>query len=61
MKKLRHILIDRDVQQKELAAYAGCSEAYLSECMHGRKDPSLRVLRKIAEFLELSIDDILDA
>ena len=58
-KKLRHILIDKNVQQKELATAAGTSEAYISYILDDIKPPSLAVLKKISDYLEISIDMLL--
>ena len=51
MKKLRRLLFVKNIRQKALAEYAGCSEAYISMCIRGKKTMSPRVLGKIAEYL----------
>ena len=60
MKKLRNILFDSNVTQKELADFCRCSQSYLSRCIRGRDKMSPRVREKIAEFLGVSEEDITD-
>lgn len=60
MKKLRNVLFDSNVTQKELAAFCGCSQGYLSRCIRGRDVMSPRVLSLVAKFLGVSEEDITD-
>ena len=60
MKKLRNLMFDGNVTQKELADFCGCSQSYLSRCIRGRDKMSSRVREKIAEFLGVSEEDITD-
>lgn len=59
-KKLKHLLVDRDVSQKKLSEVTGSSEAYVSQVLSGVKNPSLSFLKKIAEFLDVKLDDLVD-
>ena len=58
-KKLKHILVEKDVQQKELAKAAGVSEPYISAVINGYKVPSVAVLKAIADRLEIKVDELL--
>lgn len=58
-KKLKHILVEKDVQQKELAEAAGVSEPYISAVINGYKVPSVAVLKAIADRLEIKVDELL--
>lgn len=43
---------------KELSDYVGVSERHLSFIENGRRMPSLPVAKKIADFLQCTIEDI---
>jgi transcriptional regulator with XRE-family HTH domain len=45
--------------QVELAEMLGIDRSYLSEIENGRKDPSLRVLKTIADGFELTLSQFL--
>ncbi len=60
MKKLRNVLFDSNVTQKELATFCGCSQGYLSRCIRGRDVMSPRVKSLVAKFLGVSEEDITD-
>ena len=45
--------------QVELAEMLGIDRSYLSEIETGKKDPSLRVLKTIADGFELSLSQLL--
>ncbi len=59
MTKLKHLLIDKKVEQKELAEAAGCSPQYISRCINGRDNMSPRVLDAICEHLKVNKEEIL--
>ncbi|WP_288425579.1 helix-turn-helix transcriptional regulator [uncultured Agrobacterium sp.] len=48
----------RGLSAKELAAKAGISAPYLSEIEGGKKEGSLSVMKKIAEVLDVDLDDL---
>ncbi len=41
------------VQQDELANKLGISRSYLSQIEKGKKEPSLKILKRIAEYFEM--------
>ena len=44
---------------KEVADAAGCSEGLISKIETGKADPSLRLLRKVCQFFDLKVGDLL--
>lgn len=60
MKKLRNLMFDKNVTQKELADFCGCSQGYLSRCIRGRDVMSPRVKMKVSEYLGVTEEDITD-
>jgi transcriptional regulator with XRE-family HTH domain len=56
VRSLRH---DRRWKQVELAEMLGLDRSYLSEIENGKKDPSLRVLKTIADGFQLSLSQLL--
>jgi transcriptional regulator with XRE-family HTH domain len=53
--------VDKGMKQKALWQASGLSQRYLSAVEHGRADPSVSVLRRIAHALGLSAADLLRA
>lgn len=58
--KLKQILDSRYIEQKELAEAVGVSEAAVSGWCKGIKVPSLETAGRIAKFLSISIDDLVE-
>jgi DNA-binding XRE family transcriptional regulator len=48
----------RGLTQQKLADKVGISRSYITDIEAGRKDSSIKVMKKIAEALNLEIDDI---
>jgi DNA-binding XRE family transcriptional regulator len=48
----------RGLTQAKLAARAGISVPFLSQIEHGKRDPSLATLRRIAAALKVDLDDL---
>ncbi|PHS77663.1 MAG: transcriptional regulator [Rhodospirillaceae bacterium] len=49
----------RKIKQNALAATCGISKGYLSQIESGAKEGSLSVYRKLADVLDLDIDDLI--
>ena len=49
--KIRKMLGEKGIEQKELAAKVGISEAMMSFIVNGLKEPSLTILGRIAKAL----------
>lgn len=56
--RLRHARLGRGLLLRELAALAGCSESMLSKVENDRVVPSLSVLRRVTEVLDLTIGEL---
>jgi len=50
---------DKGVQQKELAGYLGVSPSVLSDWKIGRIKPSVEMIDRVSDFLNVSIDYLL--
>ena len=49
--KIKELLGEKGIEQKELAAKVGISEAMMSFIVNGLKEPSLTILGRIAKVL----------
>lgn len=58
--RLRYILFERRIDQKALAEVAGVSEAFISNVVNGKKMPSVPVLKRIADYLHVTVDELID-
>lgn len=58
-RKLRHIMIDRDVGQKQLAEMSGVSRAVVNNVCCGRSCTSTTAM-KIAEALNIPLEDLIE-
>lgn len=56
--KLQKLLNDKDVTQLELADAVGVSQAFMSMVVRGLKEPSLTVLKRMAEYLDVTVNDL---
>ena len=57
--KLKQLMDSRSVTQAELADAVGVSEAAISYILRGLKQPSLAVAQRMAEFLGVTVDELL--
>jgi transcriptional regulator with XRE-family HTH domain len=57
--RVRAMRKERGWTQVEMAEMLGIDRSYLSEIETGKKDPSLRVLKTIADGFELSLSQLL--
>lgn len=48
------------INRSEIAVKTGLSRASISAIFNGKQNPSLKTLKKIAEVLECSIDELLE-
>ena len=58
-KKLWHILLDRDMEKKELAQIAGVS-TYTINKLNKNDNVTVEVLGKICKALDCTLDDIME-
>ena len=59
-KKIKHVLVDKDITQKELAKAMGVSEPYISYVVNGYETPSAEMRKKIARFLGVKEKEIFE-
>ena len=57
--RVRTLRLERHWTQVEMAEMLGVDRSYLSEIETGKKDPSLRVLKTIADGFRLSLSQLL--
>lgn len=58
--RLRDLLDERDMKQKELAAIMGIPASTLGGYMQGTSEPDFAVLKRLADFFNVSTDYLLD-
>jgi len=58
-RKINDIIKKKNVTQKELADVAGVSQTFISFVLSDKKMPSVESLKRISDFLEISIDELL--
>ena len=57
--KLKKLLEDSNIEQKQMAAMVSISEAMMSFIIRGLKEPSLGVIVRISEVLGCTVDDLI--
>jgi transcriptional regulator with XRE-family HTH domain len=57
--RVRELRRDQKWTQVELADRLGIDRSYLSEIETGKKDPSLRVLKTLADGFEMTLSELL--
>ncbi len=56
--KLKALLDEKGIQQAELAENVGVSQAFISYLIKGLKQPSLVLIKRIADYLQVPIDEL---
>ena len=59
-RRIRDLREDKDLLQKDLAAYLNCSQVCYSHYEIGKRDIPTEVLCKLAEFYDTSTDYLLE-
>ena len=57
--RIRDLREDRDLMQKDLAAYLKCTQVCYSNCEMGKRDIPTDVLKALALYYNTSVDYIL--
>ena len=61
MKNIKKFRKEKNISQKELARLVNISPGYLSHLENGgRRNPSIMLIKKIAEILGKNLSDLLD-
>lgn len=58
LEKIKNLMSAQKVTQAELASVAGTSQAFISYVMDGTKMPSVAVLKRIADRLGATMDEL---
>lgn len=58
LEKIKNLMSAQKVTQAELARVAGTSQAFISFVMDGTKIPSVAVLKRIADRLGVTMDEL---
>lgn len=56
--KIKNLMEQKNVSQAELAENVGVSQAFVSYMLSGYKMPSVALLKRIADYLEVTIDEL---
>ena len=59
IKKLKSLMELRGTKKKELAEVAGVSPAFVTYILNGYKIPSVPVLKRIADYFNVSVDELI--
>lgn len=57
--KLKNIRKERNYSQEYVANYAAINKNYLSDLERGRRNPTLIVLKRLADFYNVSLSELL--
>lgn len=57
--QIRKLMRDNHVTQRDLAHELGVSEQAISDKFHGRSNFTLRQIRQIADYFDMSVDSLL--
>ncbi|WP_368490806.1 helix-turn-helix domain-containing protein [Clostridium sp. BJN0013] len=60
MNKLTKLRESKGWSQQKLADKSGVSQAYISELELGRKNPTVKILLKLSQALEVSVSKLLE-
>lgn len=60
LKRLKELRLTKGISQKEIAEYLGITVAAYSLYERGNREPKIAILRKIAEYYNVSVDDLLE-
>ena len=59
LNRIKLVLVEKDISQTQLAKELGKSFSTINAYCSNRKQPSLDLLNKIAEYLSVSIKDLI--
>ena len=57
--KIKKLLDEKDIEQKQIAEQVGVSVAMMSFIVNGLKEPSLTVLTRIAKALDVPVAELI--
>jgi XRE family transcriptional regulator, master regulator for biofilm formation len=59
MKRIKSLRVLKKLTQSELAEKAGIAQSMLSAVENNKVNPSIKILKKIADALDVSINDLI--
>lgn len=59
IEKIKELMFERKVMQMDLASAIGVSQAFICNMLKGLNEPSLKVAKRIADFFDCTIDELL--
>ena len=59
--RIRSIRKQKGLTLEELGRMAGCTKSYISQLENGKTEPSLSMLNRLAEVLEINVSDLFKA
>lgn len=57
--KLKEILAEKNIGQQTLADAVGVTQTFISYVINGYKTPSIAVMKRIADFLGVTVDELI--
>lgn len=60
LKRLKELRLNKKISQKDIAEYLGITVAAYSLYERGKREPNLDMLKKIAEYFNVSIDYLME-
>jgi len=57
---VKHLREKKDISQMDLAKLVGIGQSHLSEIERGQKNPSINVLKKLADVLGFTTDEFFE-
>lgn len=58
--KIKELMEKEGTNQAKLAEVAGVSQAFMSYILNGYKVPSLPVIKRIADYFKVTIDELVE-
>lgn len=57
--KIKALMEEKGCSQVELSEIAGVTQAFVSQMLNGYKTPSVAVLKRIADYFGVTVDELL--
>lgn len=59
-KKIRNLMEKNGLSQQDMADIAGTTQSFINKMLKGYKMPSVSTLKRIADYFEVSVDELID-
>lgn len=57
--RISELMKENDVNQKRLAEISGVSQSFICNMLKGYKTPSVAVLKRIADYFKVTVDELI--